>query len=69
MKRKKKIAKIKAKADMSTMRHFRKQRVNPLGWNDKLHCQKCRRQIPDNRYHDKCQVCYFEDNDVTLKRY
>jgi len=63
MKLKDKIAK---KNDNNVMKHFRHTKANPLGWNDKLKCS-CGNSIPDNRYHGKCQNCYFIENDVTLQ--
>lgn len=67
MNRKRKVAKIRAKRDMSTMDQLRSKEVNPLDWNKKFRCSGCGRSMPDNHYHGKCQECYFRDNDVTLK--
>lgn len=67
MERKKKIAKGREKRDMSAMSHLRDKKVNPLGRNKKLRCSVCGRPMLDNRYHDKCQECYFQTYDVTLK--
>jgi hypothetical protein len=53
--------------DKSTMDYLRNKKANPLGWNDKRHCGMCGNSIPDNRYHGKCQDCYFSEHDVTLR--
>jgi len=59
--------KISKKNDEQVMKHFRQKKANPLGWNDKLKCILCGNSMQDNRYHGKCQNCYFIENDVTLQ--
>ena len=58
--------KVVREKDKQIMNCLRDKKVNPLGWNDKLNCGVCERSIPDNRYHGKCQDCYFSEHDVTL---